>query len=73
MIPVPQAATAACDLETCPYSTSSPLKAGTRSSPLGSSEWFWLIFSAVTALLALAVGAFLVRSVLDADTGTDKM
>ncbi len=46
---------------------------GYQEFTLGSSEWFWLIFSAVTALLALAVGAFLVRSVLDADTGTDKM
>ena len=40
---------------------------------LGSSEWFWLIFSACTALLALAVGMFLVRGVLAADQGTPKM
>ena len=46
---------------------------GYQEFTLGDAEWFWLIFSAVTALLALAVGAFLVRSVLDADTGTDKM
>ena len=46
---------------------------GYQEFTLGGAEWFWLIFSAATALLALAVGAFLVRSVLDADTGTDKM
>ena len=46
---------------------------GYQNFELGGAEWFWLIFSAATALLALAVGAFLVRSVLDADTGTDKM
>ncbi len=46
---------------------------GYQNFTLGGAEWFWLIFSAATALLALAVGGFLVRSVLDADTGTDKM
>ena len=46
---------------------------GYQEFTLGGGEWFWLYFSAATALLALAVGAFLVRSVLDADTGTDKM
>ncbi len=46
---------------------------GYQNFTLGDAEWFWLIFSAATALLALAVGGFLVRSVLDADTGTDKM
>jgi len=40
---------------------------------LGSSEWFWLIFSAATALLALLVGVFLMRGVLAADQGTPKM
>ncbi len=40
---------------------------------LDSAAWFWLIFSAVTALLALAVGFYLVRGVLAADTGTPKM
>ena len=40
---------------------------------LGGSEWFWLIFSALTALLALAVGLYLVRGVLAADEGTPKM
>jgi len=36
---------------------------------LGSSEWFWLIFSAVTALVAIAVGFYLVRGVLAAALG----
>ena len=40
---------------------------------LGSSEWFWLIFSAATAILALLVGVFLMRGVLAADQGTPKM
>jgi K(+)-stimulated pyrophosphate-energized sodium pump len=48
-------------------------EAGYQVFELGSSEWFWLIFSACTALLALAVGLFLVRGVLAADTGTPKM
>src|SRR4051795_5990381 len=40
---------------------------------LGGAEWFWLLFSAGTALLALAVGLFLMRGVLAADQGTPKM
>src|SRR6266852_3582075 len=40
---------------------------------LAGGEWFWLIFSAATALLALAVGFFLVRGVLAADQGTTTM
>src|SRR5712692_7306291 len=40
---------------------------------LAGGEWFWLIFSAATALLALAVGFFLVRGVLAADRGTPTM
>ncbi len=40
---------------------------------LGSSEWFWLIFSAATAILALLVGVFLMKGVLAADEGTPKM
>jgi K(+)-stimulated pyrophosphate-energized sodium pump len=40
---------------------------------LNGEAWFWLIFSAATALLALAVGFFLVRGVLAADQGTPKM
>jgi K(+)-stimulated pyrophosphate-energized sodium pump len=48
-------------------------EAGYQVFELGSSEWFWLIFSACTALLALAVGLFLMRGVLAADQGTPKM
>jgi K(+)-stimulated pyrophosphate-energized sodium pump len=40
---------------------------------LNGEAWFWLIFSAVTALLAIAVGFFLVRGVLDAGQGTPTM
>ncbi|HEX9991941.1 MAG TPA: sodium-translocating pyrophosphatase [Acidimicrobiales bacterium] len=40
---------------------------------LGGAEWFWLVFSALTALLAVAVGFALMRGVLAAETGTPKM
>ncbi|MGZ4712207.1 MAG: sodium-translocating pyrophosphatase [Acidimicrobiia bacterium] len=40
---------------------------------LGSSEWFWLVFSALTAVLAILVGLVLVRGVLAADQGTPTM
>src|SRR4051812_15060624 len=40
---------------------------------LGSTEWALLIGSVVTALLALAVGLYLVRGVLAADQGTPTM
>ena len=40
---------------------------------LGGAEWFWLIFSVVTALLAICVGFFLMKGVLAAETGTPTM
>src|SRR6059058_925207 len=40
---------------------------------LNGEAWFWLIFSAVTALLAIAVGFYLMRGVLAADEGTPSM
>ena len=46
---------------------------GWQTFTLGSTEWFWLIFSAVTAVVALLVGLFLMRTVLAADEGTPKM
>ena len=46
---------------------------GYQNFVLHGGEWGWLIFAAATALLALAVGAFLVRGVLAADQGTPKM
>ncbi len=46
---------------------------GFQEFTLGGAEWFWLVFSVATALLALAVGFVLMRGVLAADTGTDKM
>src|SRR5688500_16270331 len=40
---------------------------------LGGAEWFWLVCSAGTALLAIAVGFGLMRGVLAADQGTPAM
>ena len=46
---------------------------GYQEFTLGGKEWFWLIFSVGTALLAIAVGFSLMRGVLAADQGTPKM
>ena len=46
---------------------------GYQTFELGGAEWWWLIFSAVTALVAIAVGFSLMRGVLAAPTGTPKM
>ncbi len=46
---------------------------GFQAFELGGAEWAWLWFSAFTAVLALGVGFFLMKGVLAADTGTDKM
>jgi K(+)-stimulated pyrophosphate-energized sodium pump len=46
---------------------------GYQEFALGGAEWFWLIFSAATALLAVGVGFALMRGVLAADQGTPKM
>jgi K(+)-stimulated pyrophosphate-energized sodium pump len=46
---------------------------GYQEFTLGGAEWFWLIFSAATALLAILVGFSLMRGVLAADQGTSKM
>jgi K(+)-stimulated pyrophosphate-energized sodium pump len=46
---------------------------GFQAFHLGSAEWAWLWFSAATAVLALLVGFALMKGVLAADTGTDKM
>jgi K(+)-stimulated pyrophosphate-energized sodium pump len=46
---------------------------GYQSFHLGGGEWFWLVFSAVTAVIALLVGLVLMRGVLAADEGTPKM
>ncbi len=40
---------------------------------LGGAEFFWLFFSGATAILAVAVGFFLMRGVLAADQGTPTM
>ncbi|MEA2460193.1 MAG: K(+)-stimulated pyrophosphate-energized sodium pump [Actinomycetota bacterium] len=46
---------------------------GYQSFHLGGAEMFWLFFSAATAILAIVVGFSLMRGVLAADQGTDKM
>ena len=46
---------------------------GYQDFTLHGAEWFWLLFSAATALLAIGVGFFLMRGVLAADQGTPKM
>src|SRR6185436_10523609 len=46
---------------------------GYQDFTLHGAEWFWLVFSAATALLAIGVGFFLMRGVLAADQGTPKM
>ena len=49
------------------------VEGGYQVFELGGAEWFWLIFSALTALLALGVGLVLMRGVLAEDKGTAKM
>ncbi|MGV3758229.1 MAG: sodium-translocating pyrophosphatase [Actinomycetota bacterium] len=46
---------------------------GYQAFELGGEEWFWLLFSAGTAVLAILVGFSLMRGVLAADQGTPKM
>jgi K(+)-stimulated pyrophosphate-energized sodium pump len=46
---------------------------GYQQFTLGGQEWFWLFFSAGTALLAILIGFSLMRGVLAADQGTAKM
>ncbi|MDQ6927588.1 MAG: sodium-translocating pyrophosphatase [Actinomycetota bacterium] len=49
------------------------VEGGYQAFEFGTTEWLWLIFSAATAVLALAVGYSLMRGVLAADQGTPKM
>src|SRR5918997_1561724 len=46
---------------------------GYQEFDLGGTEMFWLFFSAITALVAIAVGFQLMKGVLAADQGTAKM
>ncbi len=46
---------------------------GYQTFTLAGGEWFVLIASAVTALIAIAVGFLLMKNVLAADQGTPKM
>ena len=49
------------------------VEGGYQVFTLGGAEWFWLIFSAVTALLAILVGFVLMKGVLASETGTPTM
>jgi K(+)-stimulated pyrophosphate-energized sodium pump len=46
---------------------------GYQAFTLGGQDWFWLVFAAVTAVVALLVGGSLMRGVLAADQGTPSM
>ncbi len=46
---------------------------GYQHFALKGGEFFWLFFSVATALIAIAVGFLLMRGVLAADQGTEKM
>ncbi len=46
---------------------------GYQQFSLGAAEWFWLLFSAATAILAILTGLYLMRGVLAADEGTPTM
>ena len=46
---------------------------GYQEFTLNAGEWAWLIFAALVALVAIAVGFVLVQGVLAADQGTPKM
>ena len=46
---------------------------GYQQFTLGGAEWFWLLFSVLTAVLALLTGLYLMRGVLAADEGTPTM
>jgi K(+)-stimulated pyrophosphate-energized sodium pump len=46
---------------------------GYQAFHLGNGDKLWLLFSGATALLAIAVGFYLMRGVLAADKGTPKM
>ncbi|MDQ3939823.1 MAG: sodium-translocating pyrophosphatase [Actinomycetota bacterium] len=46
---------------------------GFQEFTIGGAEWFWLIFAAATAVLAIGIGFLLMRGVLASDQGTPKM
>src|SRR5438309_11589637 len=46
---------------------------GYQAFHLRGIEWFWLVFAAATALLAIGVGFFLMRGILAEDQGTPTM
>ncbi len=46
---------------------------GYQNFELAGQEWFWLLFCAVVAVIALIVGWAMMRQVLAKDAGTEKM
>src|SRR3990172_13308643 len=46
---------------------------GYQAFELGRAEWGWLIFAAITAVVAIFVGVVLSRGVMRADAGSPKM
>lgn len=46
---------------------------GYQSFVLGNSGWAWLVFAMASAIFAIIVGLFLMRSTLRSDSGTDAM
>jgi K(+)-stimulated pyrophosphate-energized sodium pump len=46
---------------------------GYQAFHLRGVEWFWLVFSVATALVAIAVGFFLMKGILAEDQGTPTM
>jgi K(+)-stimulated pyrophosphate-energized sodium pump len=46
---------------------------GYQAFELGRAEWGWLVFAAITAVIAILVGVVLSRGVVRADAGSEKM
>ena len=46
---------------------------GYQAFSLGGAERGWLVFALATGIVAIATAIYLMRGVLAADTGTDKM
>ena len=46
---------------------------GYQAFTLSGSEWAWLVFAGVVAIVALLLGVVLMRGVLAEEQGTDKM
>ena len=55
------------------YDVLAAAEGGWQEFTLGGTEWGWLIFVAVVALVALGLGLVLMKGVLAAEAGTDEM